>query len=56
VTAPGQAIAPDALKDWYNQRASKTERLSDLRFVDAQPRSAIGKVFKRELRASRLHQ
>ncbi|MFT3814852.1 MAG: class I adenylate-forming enzyme family protein [Acidovorax sp.] len=35
---------------WYNQRAGKTQRLSDLRFIGELPRSAIGKVLKRELR------
>jgi len=35
---------------WYNARVGKTQRLSDLRFIDELPRSAIGKVLKRELR------
>ena len=35
---------------WYNARAGKTQRLSDLRVIDELPRSAIGKVLKRELR------
>jgi long-chain acyl-CoA synthetase len=35
---------------WHNQRSGKTQRLSMLRFVDELPRSAIGKVLKRELR------
>ena len=38
------------LMAWYNARAGKTQRLSDLRFIDELPRSAIGKVLKRELR------
>ncbi len=46
----GAAITPTALKDWYNQSAGKTQRLSDLRLVADLPRSAIGKVLKRELR------
>ena len=46
----GATPTADGLKDWYNQRAGTTQRLSDLRFVDALPRSAIGKVLKRELR------
>ena len=37
---------------WYNARAGKTQRLSDLRFIGELPRSAIGKVLKRELRDS----
>lgn len=50
VVLPGQAIEPEALMAWFNQRSGKTQRLADLRFVDALPRSAIGKVLKRELR------
>ena len=39
---------------WYNASAGKTQRLAALHFIDELPRSAIGKVLKRELRA--LHQ
>ena len=39
---------------WYNARAGKTQRLAALYFIDELPRSAIGKVLKRELRD--LHQ
>lgn len=46
----GQPLAADALREWVNQRVGKTQRLSDLRLVDELPRSAIGKVLKRELR------
>jgi acyl-CoA synthetase (AMP-forming)/AMP-acid ligase II len=38
------------LKDWLNARVGKTQRLADLRLIDELPRSAIGKVLKRELR------
>jgi acyl-CoA synthetase (AMP-forming)/AMP-acid ligase II len=38
------------LRDWVNTRVGKTQRLSDLRFVQELPRSAIGKILKRELR------
>jgi long-chain acyl-CoA synthetase len=40
----------DALLAWANERLGKTQRLHDLRVVDELPRSAIGKVLKRELR------
>ena len=40
----------DELLQWMNQRVGKTQRLADLRFVAELPRSAIGKVLKRELR------
>jgi len=35
---------------WVNARLGKTQRLSALSIVDSLPRSAIGKVLKRELR------
>jgi len=37
-------------KRWMNERVGKTQRLADLRLIDELPRSAIGKVLKRELR------
>ncbi len=41
-----------ALREWVNARVNKIQRLADVRLVDALPRSAIGKVLKRELRDS----
>jgi long-chain acyl-CoA synthetase len=43
-------IAPQALREWVNERVGKTQRLAALQAVDDLPRSAIGKVLKRELR------
>jgi long-chain acyl-CoA synthetase len=40
----------DDLKHWLNARVGKTQRVAGVRFVDDLPRSAIGKVLKRELR------
>lgn len=40
----------ESLRDWLNQRVGKTQRLAALHLVDELPRSAIGKVLKRELR------
>ena len=40
----------DAIKAWANAKLGKTQRLHDVRIVDELPRSAIGKVLKRELR------
>ncbi len=50
VQREGDALAADALRDWMNQRVGKTQRLADLRYIAELPRSAIGKVLKRELR------
>lgn len=49
----GDAKAPidaEALREWANARLGKTQRLAALRFADELPRSAIGKVLRRELR------
>ena len=35
---------------WFNQQVGKTQRLSSVHWADELPRSAIGKVLKRELR------
>ncbi|WP_277970335.1 class I adenylate-forming enzyme family protein [Sphingomonas echinoides] len=40
----------DEILDWTNARLGKTQRLSALHAIDELPRSAIGKVLKRELR------
>ena len=47
-----QASPPTAaeLLNWANERLGKTQRLRDLQFMAELPRSAIGKVLKRELR------
>jgi acyl-CoA synthetase (AMP-forming)/AMP-acid ligase II len=50
VRAPYARIDADTLLGWVNARLGKMQRLSALRFVDSLPRSAIGKVLKRELR------
>jgi acyl-CoA synthetase (AMP-forming)/AMP-acid ligase II len=54
VLKPGAAIDGTALKAWTNSRVGKFQRLADLHVVDTLPRSAIGKVLKRELRDQRL--
>ncbi|WP_375412224.1 class I adenylate-forming enzyme family protein [uncultured Bradyrhizobium sp.] len=50
VLKPDAARDHGALKAWTNGRVGKTQRLADVVIVDALPRSAIGKVLKRELR------
>jgi long-chain acyl-CoA synthetase len=54
VRNPGASLDEDALLAWINARLGKMQRLSALRFIDALPRSPIGKVLKRELR-ERFH-
>ncbi len=50
VRRAGEDIAPDALLRWANAQLGKTQRLADLRWAAELPRSAIGKVLKRDLR------
>ena len=51
VGARGTAIATTTeLRDWANARLGKTQRLAAVEIVAALPRSAIGKILKRELR------
>ena len=50
VLLPAAPIDADTLLAWVNARLGKMQRLSALTFVDALPRSPIGKVLKRELR------
>ena len=51
VGAGGTAIAAASdIRDWANQRLGKTQRLAAVEIVTSLPRSAIGKILKRELR------
>jgi acyl-CoA synthetase (AMP-forming)/AMP-acid ligase II len=50
VVASHATDTPDALLNWFNERVGKTQRLAGLQLIDELPRSAIGKVLKRELR------
>ena len=52
VLAPGHTIDPDGLRNFANARLGNTQRIADVAVVAALPRSPIGKVLKRELRAS----
>jgi acyl-CoA synthetase (AMP-forming)/AMP-acid ligase II len=46
----GAAVGGSTLMDWVNARLGKTQRVSEVKIVQALPRSPIGKVLKRELR------
>ena len=50
VLKPGQSATEAGLLLWVSERVGKTQRLSALKFTGELPRSAIGKVLKRELR------
>lgn len=46
---PGQAASGEELKAFANARLGKMQRVSDVLVFDELPRSAIGKILKREL-------
>jgi acyl-CoA synthetase (AMP-forming)/AMP-acid ligase II len=48
VVAPGADA--EAIRQWANERLGKVQRLAAVQLVDELPRSAIGKILKRELR------
>ncbi len=50
VTRDEPMVTADELTAWINRRVGKTQRIARLSLVDELPRSAIGKVLKRELR------
>jgi long-chain acyl-CoA synthetase len=50
VRRPGHEPPAQDLLDWVNGQVGKVQRLAGLRFIGELPRSAIGKVLKRELR------
>lgn len=50
VLRDGAAAAPGDLLSWANARLGRMQRLADIALLAELPRSAIGKVLKRELR------
>jgi len=46
----GRKDPPEVLREWVNSKVGKTQRLAAVEVVPSLPRSAIGKVLKRELR------
>lgn len=50
VLRQGAGSTAEAVRAWTNGRVGKTQRLAAVRLLEALPRSAIGKVLKRELR------
>jgi long-chain acyl-CoA synthetase len=50
VLKPGTNVNANELQQWTNERVGKTQRLALVQILTSLPRSAIGKVLKRELR------
>jgi long-chain acyl-CoA synthetase len=50
VLRDGHSVGADELLQWTNAQLGKTQRLGSLQFMAELPRSAIGKILKRELR------
>jgi long-chain acyl-CoA synthetase len=55
VRRAGNDTTADALLQWANAQLGKTQRLARLQLIDELPRSAIGKVLKRDLRERDAH-
>lgn len=51
VTRPGHDETETTILEWANRQLGKSQRLAAIEFRTTLPRSAIGKVLKRELRA-----
>jgi long-chain acyl-CoA synthetase len=51
VLHPGRTIDSEALRAWANARLGKMQRLSVVEFRNELPRSNVGKVLMRDLRA-----
>ncbi len=52
VLRDGASDSPASIQAWLHARVGKTQRVQSVVLVPELPRSAIGKVLKRELRAS----
>jgi acyl-CoA synthetase (AMP-forming)/AMP-acid ligase II len=50
VLKPNANVNANELQQWTNERVGKTQRLALVQILASLPRSAIGKVLKRELR------
>lgn len=46
------SISAEQIKDWANSQLGKTQRLFDIKKIEELPRSHIGKILKKELRAT----
>jgi len=51
VLRAGSSLHPEELREWVNARLGRMQRIASLHLIDELPRSAVGKVLKRELRA-----
>ncbi len=52
VLKPGSGMSADQVREWVNERVNKIQRIAAVELLEQLPRSAIGKVLKRELRGS----
>jgi acyl-CoA synthetase (AMP-forming)/AMP-acid ligase II len=50
VARAGATVDPEALRQWANAQLGATQRIAAIELIESLPRSAIGKVLKRELR------
>ncbi|MBM4187078.1 MAG: hypothetical protein FJ206_07170 [Gemmatimonadetes bacterium] len=52
IPRPGRHPDPKVLRAWINDRVTRPQRVSRVRLVDQFPRNALGKILKKELRAT----
>jgi long-chain acyl-CoA synthetase len=52
VTEDAATASEEDLRSWANERLGKSQRISQLVYIDDLPKSSIGKVLKKELRQS----
>jgi long-chain acyl-CoA synthetase len=52
VREPDAGMDEETLRSWANERLGKSQRVSQLVFIDELPKSSIGKILKKELRLS----
>lgn len=45
-------VEEETLRSWANERLGKSQRISQLVFIDELPKSSIGKILKKELRVT----
>ena len=50
VLKEGRTASPESLREWAHPKLGKTQRLAELHTLSDLPRSAVGKLLKRELR------
>ena len=51
VTAPGATVTDSEIRDYVAERVAPYKKVRGVQFIDAIPKSASGKIFRKDLRA-----